>query len=134
MSYKYGARSRSRIAELDPKLQRIMHELIKHMDVTVTTGHRTEAQQNEKHRLGLSKVQWPHSKHNSYPSQAVDVEPWPIDYDDVRRYYIMAGMIRVIAHDLGVKVRWGGDWDGDTDLTDQSFDDLAHFELVGDDD
>jgi peptidoglycan L-alanyl-D-glutamate endopeptidase CwlK len=27
-------------------------------------------------------------------------------------------------------IRWGGDWDGDQDFRDQTFDDLAHFELI----
>ena len=28
----------------------------------------------------------------------------------------------------GIKIRWGGDWDRDNDLADQSFNDLVHFE------
>jgi peptidoglycan L-alanyl-D-glutamate endopeptidase CwlK len=27
-------------------------------------------------------------------------------------------------------VRFGGDWDGDKDITDQKFNDLVHFELI----
>lgn len=34
------------------------------------------------------------------------------------------------ASTTGVKIRWGGDWDGDWIHTDQSFHDLPHFELV----
>lgn len=129
MRYKYSPRSKTRLAELDPRLQLIMRELIKHMDVTITTGHRTKAQQEEKYAQGFSRVQWPDSAHNKYPAEAVDVEPWPLDYEDVRRYYLMAGMVKAIASQHGVRLRWGGDWDGDNVLTDQRFDDLAHFEL-----
>jgi hypothetical protein len=30
-----------------------------------------------------------------------------------------------------LKLRWGGDWDMDTEVKDNKFDDLVHFELVG---
>lgn len=35
-----------------------------------------------------------------------------------------------VATMMGVKIRWGGDWDLDTDLKDNTFDDLPHFELI----
>jgi len=31
---------------------------------------------------------------------------------------------------MGVDLRWGGDWDSDTEVRDNSFDDLVHFEIV----
>jgi len=31
---------------------------------------------------------------------------------------------------MGVDLRWGGDWDGDTEVRDNGFDDLVHFEIV----
>ena len=31
---------------------------------------------------------------------------------------------------LGVRLRWGGDWDSDLEVDDNDFDDLPHFELV----
>ena len=34
-----------------------------------------------------------------------------------------------VANRLGLKVRWGGDWDGDFEFKDQNFHDLPHFEL-----
>ena len=30
----------------------------------------------------------------------------------------------------GVEIRWGGDWDSDTQVKDNKFDDLVHFELI----
>ncbi len=33
------------------------------------------------------------------------------------------------AHDLGIELRWGGDWDRDAEFDDQTFNDLPHFEL-----
>jgi peptidoglycan L-alanyl-D-glutamate endopeptidase CwlK len=42
----------------------------------------------------------------------------------------MAGVILTCAKQLGVKLRWGGDWDGDGNRLNNKFNDLAHFELV----
>ncbi len=35
-----------------------------------------------------------------------------------------------IASQMGTPLRWGGDWDGDTELRDQKFVDLPHFEVL----
>ena len=48
---------------------------------------------------------------------------------DVARYYYFGGFVLGTAEELGIDIRWGGDWDGDRDLDDQSFDDLVHFEV-----
>lgn len=31
---------------------------------------------------------------------------------------------------ISSEVRWGGDWNNNTELKDNSFDDLVHFELI----
>ena len=54
----------------------------------------------------------------------------PIDWNDRERFTYMGGMIRGIALKLGYPIRWGGDWDSDGDLKDNSFDDLVHIELT----
>jgi peptidoglycan L-alanyl-D-glutamate endopeptidase CwlK len=72
------------------------------------------------------------SKHNSKPSLAVDIAPYPIDWADDERFYFLAGIIKAASHQVGVKVRWGGDWDSDDDFHDQTFMDLGHFEIRGD--
>jgi hypothetical protein len=74
------------------------------------------------------------SKHNTDPSLAFDVAPYPIDFASrtkvLARFYYLAGLIISCAASLGIKLRWGGDWDGDLDFEDQTFDDLGHFEKV----
>ena len=61
---------------------------------------------------------------------AVDVCPYPIDWNNKERFYHFAGYVKGIADSMGIKIRWGGDWDGDTVFDDQSFHDLPHFELL----
>jgi len=64
------------------------------------------------------------------PSLAVDVAPYPIDWNDRERFCYFAGYVKGIAKSLGTELRWGGDWDRDTQVKDNNFDDLPHFELV----
>ncbi len=75
-------------------------------------------------------MEYPHGKHNRKPSEAIDAAPYPIDWDDLNRFYYFAGYVKGIANEMGIKIRWGGDWDGDTILDDQTFMDLPHFEIL----
>jgi len=67
---------------------------------------------------------------------AVDVAFFPIKWGAVERHKHFGFYVLGVAEALlqqGVishRVRWGGDWDGDKDTTDQRFNDLVHFELV----
>jgi len=132
--YKFSDLSKKHLSECDPKLQEIAKEAIDTINFTVITGIRTKAEQERKVRKGLSEVHWPNSKHNvkceGDKSQAFDLAPYPIDWKDTDRFYLLAGIIIQIAKQKGIEVRWGGDWDSDFDLNDQKFNDLGHFELV----
>ena len=97
------------------------------MDVTVIEGLRTKERQEELVASGASKTKY--SKH--LEGKAVDLAPYPIDWKDRDRFHYMGGMIRGIAKQLNVNVRWGGDWDGDGETKDNGFDDLVHVELKG---
>ena len=79
---------------------------------------------------GNSKVQFPNSKHNSLPSLAVDAAPYPIDWNDKKRFALFAGFVLGIAATKGIRLRWGGDWNMNYITLDNRFDDLPHFELV----
>jgi len=81
-------------------------------------GHRTKEKQEEAFNSKHSKVHFPKSKHNSLPSKAVDVAPYPIDWNDLERFYNFGGYVRGIAESLGIKIRWGGDWNENLELKD----------------
>lgn len=130
---KFGKKSEERLATCHVDLQRLFNEVIKHYDCTVTCGHRGKDEQDEAVRTGVSKLAWPNSKHNSLPSKAIDVVPFPIDWDDMTRFYHFGGFVLAVAKQLGIKIRWGGDWNGDLKFRDEKFKDLPHFELVEDD-
>lgn len=128
---KFGKSSRERLDTCHPDLQRLFEEVVKHFDCRVTCGHRDRMAQMIAYQENRSKLPWPQSKHNQIPSTAVDVVPYPVDWKDIHRFYYFAGFVKGVAKFLGIPIRWGGDWDSDTEVDDQTFNDLPHFELKG---
>jgi len=128
----FGTASRARLDTCHIDLIQVCELVIPNYDFTVLEGFRSNARQDELFRQGKSKLQAGESKHNSDPSMAVDIAPWPIDWEDHRRFYLLAGFMFQAASQLGVKLRFGGDWNSNWNLDDQSFFDLVHFELLED--
>ena len=125
----FSNRSKLRLNQCDRRLQEVFEEVIKHWDCTILEGHRDQETQDELFRQGKSKLKFPNSKHNQAPSMAVDVAPYPIDWNDWKRWYAFGGFVMGIAASKGITLRWGGDWDSDKQFNDQSFNDLPHFEI-----
>lgn len=136
---KFGNASRFQLDTCEPRLVDVCELVILHSDFTVIWGRRGEEEQNEAYRLGNSTKEWPHSKHNAEPpllSQAVDIAPWHgltphIRWENEREFVMLAGRMIQAGYFMGVKIRWGGNWDMDSDLYDlnKPFD-LGHFELL----
>ena len=124
---KFGKRSKERLRGIDARLVSVLNELVKIMDVTIIEGLRSEQRQEKLLKAGSTKTKF--SKH--IEGKAVDLAPYPIDWEDRDRFHYMGGMIRGIAKQLNVSVRWGGDWDSDGETKDNSFDDLVHVEIRG---
>lgn len=133
---KYSQTSKDRLKTCHKDLQLIFNTVIAHFDNSILCGHRDEAAQMKAYNSGKSKVKWPNGKHNRTPSMAVDAAPYPIDWKDRERFHYFAGYVMGVAevlHDDGMithRLRWGGDWDMDTEVADNGFDDCVHFELV----
>ncbi|TET41431.1 MAG: M15 family peptidase [Dehalococcoidia bacterium] len=127
---RFSEKSLTILATCDERLQRICMELIRQYDVKIIQGFRGQMDQEKAVKEGKSKKHWPMSKHNQHPSIAVDVVPFPIDWEDRERFFYMAGLFMAIANFMGIGIRWGGDWDRDKDFDDQRFDDLPHIELI----
>lgn len=134
---RFGRTSKTRLSTCHEDLQKLFNEVIKYYDCSILNGHRGEEEQNEYYRMGTSTKKFPESKHNTYPSLAVDVAPYfaeapHIRWEDKEKFYHFAGYVQAVADQMGIKIRSGSDWDRDGDLHDQTFMDLPHFELVGD--
>lgn len=146
MSFSFGARSTTKLATCDERLQRIARRALElsPIDFTIIHGFRGESEQNELVAQGLSKLRWPDSKHNHERktvgnplgepcSLALDFGPWidgTIPWKDTHSFAMVAGVFFAAAAEEGVRLRYGADWDLDGLTTDQSFMDWGHLELM----
>lgn len=90
-------------------------------------GHRSKEEQNRLYAEGKSQLQYPRSKHNAYPSIAVDIQPYP--FKDERDLYYFIGYVKGVADEMGIKLRMGADWNDNKTVTDNWID-AFHIELV----
>lgn len=132
---KFSKTSSKKLSTCHPDLRLLALTVVRFYDCTVVCGQRGEESQNEAVDKGYSKLSYPDSKHNKEPlSDAIDLAPYlkgkGVVYD-YHQCYHFAGFVMATAQMLGIKIRWGGDWDGDLDVNDQTFLDLVHFERVG---
>lgn len=129
---RFSGRSMDELHTLDDRLVAVLSEAIKHIDFTILEGARTLDRQRQ--LLAAGKTLTLNSKHvvsDTYPlARAVDIAPYPIDWGNKERFVYFAGWIMGIAHVRGTRLRWGGDWDRDTEVSDERFRDLGHFELL----
>ena len=126
---RYSKKSKERLASCDKRLQRVFKEVIKYVDCSILEGYRNKERQNKLYDEGRTKVKYPNGRHNISPSKAVDVTPYPVDWEDRERQTLFAGFVIGIARGMGIRLRWGGDWDMDFQVMDNRFDDFPHFEI-----
>lgn len=151
----YGNSSQSKLNTAHPDLILLFQEVVKVFDNTIVYGTRTPEEQFKLFKQGrfLNSVGvwavWDKSKvvtycdginkksnHNYIPSKAIDAIPYPIDWKDERRITYFAGHVKMLAIKLleegkiTHKIIWGGDWNDNTEVKDETFMDLAHYEIV----
>lgn len=135
--YKFSKRSRDNLATADVKLQTLFNEVIKKIDCTVICGKRTIEEQFELYKKGrlFKDGKWvkvgttvtnidgklKKSKHNYSPSKAVDVVPYPLDWNDLDSFKRLGEVVKSTAKELDIEISWGGDW--------ISFKDYPHYEI-----
>jgi len=128
---RFGKRSKERLRGVDAKLVNVLNEVVKYFDITIIEGLRSQKRQDELVAQGKSKTKF--GKH--VLGKAVDMAPYPIDWQARDDFHLLGGFVLGIASQMGVNVRWGGDWSasslykGKRTTKDNSFDDLVHFEL-----
>ena len=136
MSYSFSTDSKVKLLTCDEKLQIIAWEAIQVVDFIVLEGHRNPEKQLELYNKGKSKVKC--GNHNYTPSRAVDIAPYPLPTNwgetnkyELARFYYLTGVWKGIAHKHNIKIRWGGDWNMNNIFTDNKWNDLVHYELIG---
>ena len=136
---KFSKESLRKLNTCHPDIIKVMNEAIKYYDFKVIYGHRTKEEQFEIFREGRdliggvwtvtdkSKVKtsldgkMKVSYHNYYPSKAIDIAPYPIDWNDVKRFDEMGEIVMREAKKLGIKLTWGKNF--------KSLVDRPHFEV-----
>lgn len=133
---KFSKDSFSKLSTCHPDLQVLFFEVIRTFDCTILEGYRNKEDQDKAYEAGNTKLIYPNGKHNRQPSFALDATPFPLDWNNTKRFYHFAGYVLGIASKLKDDgkmthaIKWGGDWNGNHNLDDQSFNDLVHFELI----
>jgi peptidoglycan L-alanyl-D-glutamate endopeptidase CwlK len=125
---RFSQHSRNQLDTCCDELRLLFATSIRYIDFKVIEGYRSNERQADLFNTGLSKAAPGMSKHNVIPSDAVDIAPYPINWKDTDRFVYFAGRIIQIAEDMGLVIRWGGDWNMDTFLKER-FKDLGHFEI-----
>lgn len=127
----FSKKSMERLRACDIKLQVIALEAIKEIDFVVVCGTRTVEEQQALYAQGRTAAGHiitntdgikNKSKHNYTPSQAMDLAPFPIDWNNLNRFAELAKIIKRIAKENNTPLEWGGDW--------KSFKDYPHFQLT----
>lgn len=131
----FNTRTETNLKEVDPRLVKVWTEVNKIISITVIEGKRSKARQAELFARGASKKL--DGKHCEEPfSLATDTVPsdfnwsYAADWKELRKLYFLAGIVKSVSLQLGINIRWGGDWDSDNDFADQTFNDLVHFEIA----
>lgn len=119
MSYKLGTRSLQSLSGVHPDMVAVVKRAIEitEVDFTVIEGIRHINRQRELLKAGKSTTM--NSRHIT--GHAVDMVPWPVDWEDLERFEVMSEAMKEAAEELDIPIVWGGDW--------KSFYDAPHFEL-----
>lgn len=120
--YPYGKKSLEVRSTLHPDLQKVVDETAEKVNCTLLCGHRNKKDQDDAFTRGASKLKWPNSRHNTWPSEAVDIVPYPLDWKNIKAFKELAVKIKEAAKKVNVEVEWGGDW--------KNFRDYPHWQLT----
>lgn len=118
--YKWGKTSLDRLVTCDKRLQDLADMMLARspFDLTITCGYRTKEEQDEAYKSGKSRARFGQSKHNVFPSKAIDIAPCsPINWDnnDIR-WWKMIALAYECARIKNIKIRSGAFFTGLFDL------------------
>lgn len=140
MTYVLGQQSRARLKGVHPDLVKVVELAIKKTatDFLVLEGVRTPARQKELYAQGRTKpgqvVTWTLTSNHVTKADgfghAVDLAPYPVDWNDLKKFDAISKAMFAAAAELGIKIRWGADWDQDGKPREGGESDSPHFELA----
>lgn len=134
--FNFAASSLKYLEDVHEDLKKIMLEAKERslIDFDISSGHRSVGEQNILFNEGKSKLNGTthKSKHNYYPSLAVDIYAYNgrcTDYSRDKMFYL-SELIKecaddlMEAHEIDHHIVWGGDW--------SDFIDMPHYQLEKD--
>lgn len=136
MTYSLSERSIKSLEGVDPRLVQVVKRAIQitEQDFVVIEGLRTQARQDELWAQGRTKpgpiVTWTKDASSHGTGRAVDICPYPVDWNDLKKFDAIATAMFTAAAELGVTLRWGADWDQDGNPRERGESDSPHFELA----
>lgn len=126
--YRFGRTSQGRLDTCHVDIQLIFGEIIKVVDCRVIEGARTKEQQRKNIAKGVSWTM--KSKHVERPCRAIDIIPYPDDWEDIERFKLFAALVFATSRRLKIPLRYGGTWSRNpTDKYTGTRADWAHYEL-----
>lgn len=126
---KFDAGSAKRLKNAHPLLQKLMNEAIKKTPFMILDSQRGRAAQELAFKQKRTKVHFGNSAHNWSPAIALDVVPLPVDWKNTKAFVALSQVILPLAKELGIPIRWGGDWNMNGKTSDEKFVDMPHYEL-----
>lgn len=141
MTITLSAKSLAKLEGVHPSMAKVVKRAaaLSSQDFTVLEGVRTPARQKELYAQGRTApgpvVTWVKTSNHFVNTKtgfghAVDLCPWPIDWNDAAKFDAISKVMFQAAKDLGVTIRWGADWDRDGKPRERGETDSPHFELV----
>jgi len=134
-NYRLSQRSLDRLEGCDPKILKIVNLAITYTAIDFGIAHnggfRSAEKQNKIFKDGASTKDGHEKRSKHQDGIAFDY----LCYDNngvtwnKHHYFMVYGAIHAAAEHLGIAIRWGGNWDGDSDFNDQNFNDYGHVEL-----
>ena len=102
--FSFGRKSLEVRETLCDELKAVVDFAIQIYDISLIEGHRDQATQDRYFAQGVSKLKWPNGKHNTYPSDAVDIWPYVTNLAGVRVSTALSGhpdQIKALARATG---------------------------------
>jgi peptidoglycan L-alanyl-D-glutamate endopeptidase CwlK len=141
MKYTLSNRSLNNLTGVHPALVKVVKRAIEitEQDFVVIEGLRTQARQDELWAQGRTKpgpiVTWTkdassHGIQEDGLGYAVDIAPYPVDWNDLKKFDAIAKAMFTAAEEFGVRLRWGADWNMNGTPRERGESDSPHFELA----
>lgn len=133
--YTLSSSSLKMLEGVHPDLVKVVKLAIQKSDIDFKVGEGVRTLERQKKLVAEGKSKTLNSRHipgkDGY-AKAVDL--WTMPNGKVT--WVQADYVRLSKHvldaakELGVSIRWGGDWDGDGNWKEERFFDGPHFELL----